>query len=568
MARKVGGVKLRSRPVITGLGVVTPLGSSPSELWANLLAGRCAAREWPDLVKEGFRATTACRVPSLPVEDRGRQMALAASRQAVADAAIPLSGRIGVFVGTTMGESALFEAAASGETLTMDEAAAYAFPRAVQEALNLTGPVFAYGTACAAGNYAVAAAAEAVASGEVDAALAGGVDPFSRIAMVGFSRSRAMAPDYCRPFDVSRQGMQLGEAAAFVLLEPLDAARARGARMYATIEALGLSCDAHHLVIPRADGTGMAEAMHNALQHVGLPPEAVGFICAHGSGTKVSDLAEGLAIRAVFDHNPPVTGLKGALGHSLGAATAVETIVTALALHHQWLPPTANLEALDPVLELDVVREARPVSKLRWALNCGFAFGGLNSALLLGAPDTASDHTTRTPSLAALAGWHQASTKGLTFDQSAKWLVEQLRPLMATIDSASTGLYLATTDAGIEASIGLWSEALTHGPSRANPRNFPWTLPSSPAGYLAIAAGIRGPVYVLVGYDEADEAALKHALRDLAHNRVKQALVLRLDMMGATRLTAALLTGDERDGLPLVSPRGGRVGGLVIGPSK
>jgi 3-oxoacyl-[acyl-carrier-protein] synthase II len=250
--------------------------------------------------------------------------------------------------------------------------------------LQLHGPVRAYATACAAGNYAIGAGADLVRSGAVRAALVGGIEPFSRIAMVGFSRARAMTPDVCRPFDRNRAGMQLGEGAAFLVLERESVARARGATPLAAIAALGLSCDAFHPTAPRADGSGMAEAMSIALAEAGVAQRDIGWIAAHGSGTVASDAAEALAIRTAFgDAQPRVTGLKGALGHSMGAATAISAIVATLVLRDEVLPPTATLQEIDPQMDLDVVTSATASPGLRYALNCGYGFGGLNSALLL-----------------------------------------------------------------------------------------------------------------------------------------------------------------------------------------
>lgn len=372
-----------ARAVITGMGVITPLGSTIDDLWAALLAGQTAAREWDDLAEQGFRITTACRIPGFTGQPRGRLMAVTAALDAVYHAGLSLRGRVGVYVGTTMGESLAFERAAEGQPFDLDEAAASAYPQALQQALGIDGPAYAYGTACAAGNYAIGAAAEAVRMGRVDAAIAGGVDAFSRIAMAGFSRSRAMTPEYCRPFDAERRGMQLGEGAGFVVIESEDAAKKRGAPVYAAVSTLGLSCDAHHATAPRPDGSGMAAAMTHALRQAGRATDDIGFICAHGTGTRASDAAEALAIWSVFPHQPPVSGIKGALGHSLGAATAIEAVITALALHHRILPPTANHQQPDPDMQIDVVTEARESRDLRWALNCGYAFGGLNSALLM-----------------------------------------------------------------------------------------------------------------------------------------------------------------------------------------
>jgi len=370
--------------VVTGFGALTPLGTV-DRMWPQLLAGASAARSWPDLEFQGFRITTACRITDFPASEanRGRDLAVEAARQAVAHANLPLDGRIGVYIGTIVGESMAFERAAEGISLDMASASASAYPRAVQQALGIQGPVNAYGTACAAGNYAIGVAARAVSQGRVDCALAGGVDAFSRIAMLGFSRSRAMAPDFCRPFDADRLGMQVGEAAAFVILENEVRARERGAKCYARVSSLGLSCDAYHPTAPRPDGSGMLAAMRSALALRGIQPADIGFICAHGTGTRASDAAEATAIASLFPHGPPISGVKGALGHSLGAATAVETVITVLALYNKLLPPTANLRALDPTMQITVITKAQPALNLHWALNCGYAFGGINSALLL-----------------------------------------------------------------------------------------------------------------------------------------------------------------------------------------
>ena len=174
--------------------------------------------------------------------------------------------------------------------------------------------------------------------------------------------------------------MQLGEAAAFLVLEPERSARARGAEALAAVAGLGLSGDAYHPTAPREDGSGMAAAMAACLGS----ERRVGWICAHGTGTAKSDAAEARALRAVFgDAPPPVSSLKGALGHSLGAATAVQAVAAVLALRARELPPNANLVELDESLGLDVVAEARPAPELDRVLSCGYAFGGLNSALLL-----------------------------------------------------------------------------------------------------------------------------------------------------------------------------------------
>jgi 3-oxoacyl-[acyl-carrier-protein] synthase II len=382
------------RIAVTGLGVVTPLGDHAGDVFARILAGEHATREWPDLVAAGFPIAVANRVDDAgdlgaDPNRRGRAMALRATAAALADAGLG-DGRLtdaGVFVGSTMGESAAFELVAEGGTADLDDASVGTFADCVADQLGSSGPRRAYGTACAAGNYAIGAAASAIRAGRVDVAVAGGVDPFSRIAMLGFARSRAMSNERCRPFDRNRRGMQLGEGAAMLVLERESAARRRGAAVRAAIGGLGLSGDAHHPTAPRPDGSGIAAAIDAALAVGELAPADVDWVNAHGTGTQPSDAAEAAGIAAVFGRTggPPVSSLKGALGHCMGAASAIEAALTVIALETGTIPPSVGLAERDEALPIDVVEAPRPAAAMRWALNCAYAFGGLNSALLIGA---------------------------------------------------------------------------------------------------------------------------------------------------------------------------------------
>jgi 3-oxoacyl-[acyl-carrier-protein] synthase II len=378
-------ISARQRVVVTGMGLASPLGRGPTDLWQALLAGESAARPWSDLAAEGYRAITACRIEDLDCDPlrRGRALALTAACQAVENAGLAPPQQTGVFVGSTLGESLAFEQAAEGESLDLGDFTVQSFTQAIQKRFQLAGPGRSVATACAAGNYAVGAALSAVRDGRVPAALAGGVEPFSRLAMVGFSRSRAMAPAVCRPFDQNRSGMLLGEGAAFFVLERADDALQRGATPLAEIVALGLSCDAYHAVAPQPDGQGMLKAMQAALNLAGVKPGEIDWVNAHGTGTRASDAAEGCALRALFGGRaPPVSGSKGALGHALGASSALELAICIQGLQTQIVPPTPGHEQSDPACGVACLRE--PVCRqIRWVLNNAFAFGGLNSALLL-----------------------------------------------------------------------------------------------------------------------------------------------------------------------------------------
>lgn len=381
------------RVVVTGVGLLCPLGDEPFNVFDRILAGESAAREWDDLGEQGFPTTVACRIDDQrelgvdPVR-RGRAIALRAAASALADSGLSRAATLdtALYVGSTMGESAAFEAAARGEAVDLDDAASDTFADYIARSLGTSARRRTYGTACAAGNYAIGNAARAIAAGRIDRAIAGGVDAFSKIAMLGFARARAMSSERCRPFDRHRRGMQLGEGAAFLVLERESAARRRGARVRAEVGALGLSGDAHHPTAPRPDGSGVAQAMGAALRLQRLYPSDIGWINAHGTGTPPSDAAEAAATTAVFGaHGIPVSSLKGAIGHCMGGASAIEAALTVVAVERHVLPPNVGVEDVDGDLRVDVVREPRPAPRLRWVMNCGYAFGGLNSSLLIGA---------------------------------------------------------------------------------------------------------------------------------------------------------------------------------------
>ena len=371
------------RVVITGMGVVSPLGLSVQELFDRLMRGETALRSWPDLEASGYRCTVAARIADVDGDPlrRGRGLAIAAAQQAVTQCGSSLPDT-GVYVGSTLGESYAFEEAAEGKSVDVNNYGVPSFTDGLREHFGLSGPAQSLATACAAGNYAIGAALEALRSGETSVALAGGVEPFSRLSLVGFSRSRAMASDACRPFDARRTGMSLGEGAAMFVLELAESALARGATPLAEVVSLGLSCDAHHPTAPLADGSGMRLAMQAALEKADVSSARVDWVNAHGSGTRASDAAEAKALTDLFGKDPPiVSGSKGALGHALGASSALELAICVHGLLEQTVPPTPGHEV--PETEgIHCTRE--PVKRpLQLVLNNAFAFGGLNSSLLL-----------------------------------------------------------------------------------------------------------------------------------------------------------------------------------------
>jgi 3-oxoacyl-[acyl-carrier-protein] synthase II len=257
-------------------------------------------------------------------------------------------------------------------------------PVAVAKELGLSDvDVSTVATACAAGNYALGNAYDAIASGDVDFALAGGADAMCRMTFTGFYRLGAVDPERCRPFDVNRQGILTGEGAGLLVLEPLEKAVARGARIYAEVLGYGLNCDATHPVAPDRDS--VAACMRLALDDAGVTPDQVDLISAHGTGTKANDSTECGAIHDVFGAAPPRTvSVKSMLGHTMGAASALSAIACAVAIREGFIPPTINHTETDPACGIDCVPNTAVDADLRVVQNNALAFGGDNAVVLFG----------------------------------------------------------------------------------------------------------------------------------------------------------------------------------------
>jgi nodulation protein E len=245
----------------------------------------------------------------------------------------------------------------------------------------VTGPVYTVSTACSSANHAIGQAFWMIRNGVADLAIAGGSEaPFSPGMLKAWEGMRVVSPDTCRPFSRDRKGLILGEGAGMLILEALDQAKSRGAKIYGELAGFGMSSDAHHLTQPSAEGA--ARAMRAALEDASAKPEAIGYINAHGTGTLANDPTETEAIRAVFGaRQPMVSSTKSMHGHALGAAGALEAAATLLALSRKIIPPTANFLAPDPTCDLDVVPNIAREAEIEWALSNSFAFGGLNAVL-------------------------------------------------------------------------------------------------------------------------------------------------------------------------------------------
>jgi 3-oxoacyl-[acyl-carrier-protein] synthase II len=403
------GRRAAGRVAVTGLGLVTPIGSGREAVWRRLLEGRSGFSPVESFDTGAYGVHVGAEVKGLdpapylrrlpPVEvGRAGQLAIAAARMALDDAGLDPGDldppRSGVVMGTTSGEprevERLDDAILAGDLDAVGPEFLRRYPchtiaAVIARELGLAGVNAMIPTACAAGNYALAHAADVLAAGRADLMLAGGADAFSRITYTGFARLGAIAPDLCRPFDRGRKGMIPGEGAAVLVLEPPERARARGARIYCELAGYGLSCDAHHMTAAHPEAEGAVRAMERALVASGLAASDVDYVSAHGTGTPTNDRLEAIAFRRVFGERAPATpisSIKSMLGHTMGAASAIEAAACALAIWSGRIPPTMNLERPE-VEDLDFVANAAREHPVAVAMNNAYAFGGNNASFVL-----------------------------------------------------------------------------------------------------------------------------------------------------------------------------------------
>jgi nodulation protein E len=398
-----------NRVVITGAGCISALGPDLATTWAGMRDGRSAIATLEGFPLERMRITIGGQVrgfdpiqhfheKKLPLYDRFTQFALVAAREAVKQSGLALTGELArhcaVIVATGIGgqttqddgfKRLYAENADRIPPLSVPRAMPSAATSHVSMEFGLRGPAFSVTSACASSNHALAIAFDMVRLGRAPAALAGGSEACLTFgAIKGWEALRVMSPDGCRPFCRDRHGMVLGEGAGMFLLEPLEAARARGARPLAELVGAGMSADAGDIVAPSVDGA--AAAIAAALADAGLAPEQVGYINAHGTATPANDPAETKAIRQVFGRHADrlaVSSTKAVHGHALGAAGAIELVAVLGALGEGLIPPTAGFTEPDPECDLDYVpNQARRVA-IEAALSNSFAFGGLNCVLAL-----------------------------------------------------------------------------------------------------------------------------------------------------------------------------------------
>ncbi len=395
------------RVAVTGIGVISALGSNRESFWQALAAGEPGIGPM-ELVPPGtvrfpnaaeardYRFAEHFEEKEIAMLDRFAQFAAVAAREAVRDAGIEWTAEL-------REQTAIVTGCSAGGQTSDDEAfrdyyerklmrfSPFTIPKSMSNAgasrisfeHGITGPAYTVSTACSSSNHAIGQAFWMIRNGAVDAAIAGGSEaPFSPGFLKAWEGMRVVSPDTCRPFSKDRKGLILGEGAGMVVLEALERAQARGAKIYGEVAGFGMSSDAHHLTQPRAEGA--ASAMRAALRDAGTAAEAVGYINAHGTGTLANDPTETEAIRAVFGAHASrlmVSSTKSMHGHALGAAGALEAAATLLAISRGTIPPTANFLETDPACDLDVVPNVARAVEVEWALSNSFAFGGLNAVL-------------------------------------------------------------------------------------------------------------------------------------------------------------------------------------------
>ena len=407
----------RRRVVITGLGALTPLGNDVETSWENLVAGRSGAGEITQFDSSKYSVHFACEVKGFDATeyidrkqarrmDRFAHLIVAAARQAESDAGLEIASepdRIGASIATGIGGLKAFQDCHS-ELLERgpDRVNPFSIPEIIPNMgaawvsmqLGTQGPLGSQCTACAASNMAIGDGLDAIRLGRADVMFCGGTEaPVTEVGIAGFSAMRALsrrndAPEKAsRPFDAQRDGFVMGEAGAVVVLEELEHARARGAKIYAELLGYGVSSDARHITEPDPTGKNPARAMTMAFGDAGISPDEIDYINAHGTSTPLGDASETRVLKiALGEENArktPVSSTKGATGHCLGAAGGVEAIFSILAVDRGMLPPTINYEDPDPQCDLDYIPNEAREADVRTSVSNSFGFGGHNATIVV-----------------------------------------------------------------------------------------------------------------------------------------------------------------------------------------
>lgn len=382
---------------------MSSIGYNSEAIWQGLLEGNHGVKKIKSIDVESLSNQYGCEIEELdyytsafPSSSYGRatRLFLTTLEDALFDAGLSsqmLETRtVGLCVGTTMGEISTLESSMKsfekdpgqdnlcGPHIIAEEVANY---------WNLSGPIWTLTNACAAGNFSIARAMQELMMGRAEVMIAGGVDVMSWTAFTGFSSLRAMSPDYCRPFDSQRKGLLLGEGCGVLILETKEHLSKRKGKIAAALLGYGLTCDGHHITQPDPLGKGAISAMGKALKMGGIQSQEIDYINAHGTGTLANDHMEAKSMSQLFGSDIRTSSIKGHIGHTLGAASAIEAVMCVKALGSGWLPPTLHMRAKDPLCNINVIANEPVRHSTRYILSNAYAFGGINSSLLIAKND-------------------------------------------------------------------------------------------------------------------------------------------------------------------------------------
>jgi len=398
----------KRRVVVTGMGVVTAVGNDIPTFWQSLKQGYCGIRPLTIFDTSAYRSHNGGEVDlspesHFPLRDLRRlsrcdQFGIIAAREAMNASALDQAERdrekFGIILGADSGGifsvekyfRAIYTHASKrpSPSLLLSFSLATATDHIAQE-FDLRGPRTTTATVCSSSAAAIAFAYDAIAFGEAELMISGGSDSLCEVTYAGFNSLRAIDPEGCRPFDKNRQGLSLGEGAGILVLEELEHARARGARIWGEVLGYGISAEAHHLTAPEPSGTGIARCIRLALADAGIVPEAVDYINAHGTATPLNDVVETRGVKMAFGkraYEIPISSIKAMIGHCLGSAGAIEAVATLLSLNEGIIPPTINYATPDPACDLDYTPHEARKKEMQMAISNSFAFGGNNVCLV------------------------------------------------------------------------------------------------------------------------------------------------------------------------------------------
>ena len=534
--------------VVTGLGILAPGSMGKEEFWQNTAKGSVFTSSLKAFSHEGIRCPVSAEIQrteafnkasrhilaSYPGEllSRTQLLAIMGAELAIKDSNLSVdllsSEKVHIAVGSTMGiEDSLLKqdsaALEKSDSIAFEKYTPVNIINSLQTYFKINYPTARmFMNACAAGNYAIGNGFEEVKSGRRDIALVGGVDALSYLAIVGFNRLLSVTPDLCRPFDKNRRGIVVGEGSAFLILEEKEHALKRNVPIYSEISGYGLGVDAYHITSPSPDGRGAIQAMKRALESASLINDDIDYVSAHGTGTAANDASESKALIAIFgDSPPPMSSIKSMIGHTMGAASAIEAAACCLMIKNQEILPTANFSTPDENCPIDCVPNKSRKAALKHVMSNALAFGGNNSSIIFSAPTNskANDNIkTNKHNSAKILFVHSFACDDLDRyfaqnlpDLDIRMVDSQSMLLMAGIWDAmkiykidpsslpaeSTAIVSGSNHAALLPSIDFLNSTLEKGAIGASPMAFPNTVGNAPASRAAIWLGLRDKVICL-----------------------------------------------------------------------